>query len=315
MRKKKKFVIYYRREKFLPDPFADFGEKRDVHYALFIAGHKKGYDMFLSSGVDSYKNRLTFTKNLFFDGKKFVSFKGNIIADAILDRSAGLYFPKENISSKVLNEISFKKLCADKFATYKYLGELVAKTFLIKNQKDFQKNIKNFSNNELVVFKPVDGMQGKGIVIDVASNVRKVELEDGQKYILQKFVDTSAGIEGIVEGLHDLRVVIVGGEIVWCHVRRPKVGTYLANVALGGSIEEIEINRIPSYILDAVHKIQNMIDNKYNMPLYSIDFGVSDKTPYVFELNDQIGFPRASMKNKDFFIDNIIKSLERLSNC
>lgn len=315
MREKKKFVVYYRKEKFPPDPFADFGEKRDVHYALFVAGYKKGHDMFISSGSDSYKNGLTFAKNLLFDGEKFVPFEGNIVADAVLDRSAGMYFPKEDISSKVLNGISFKKLCADKFATYKYLGELVAKTYLIENQEDFQKNLKNFSNDELVVFKPVDGMQGKGIIIDVASNVRKVKLEDGQKYILQKFVDTSDGIEGIVEGFHDLRVVIVEGEIVWCHVRKPKAGTYLANVALGGSIEEIEINRIPPYIIDAVHKIQNMIDNKYNMPLYSIDFGVCGKIPYVFELNDQIGFPRISMKGKDFFIDNIIKSLERLSNC
>jgi glutathione synthase/RimK-type ligase-like ATP-grasp enzyme len=156
-------------------------------------------------------------------------------------------------------------------------------------------------------------MQGKGIIIDVANNMKKTKLKDDQKYILQKFIDTSAGIEGIVDGLHDLRVVIVEGEIVWCHVRRPKAGTYLANVALGGSIEEVEINRIPSYIIDAVHKIQSMIDNKYNMPLYSIDFGISSKTPYVFELNDQIGFPKVSMKNKDLFISNIIKSLERLS--
>jgi len=41
MREKKKFVVYYKKEKFLPDPFADFGEKRDVHYALFIAGIKR----------------------------------------------------------------------------------------------------------------------------------------------------------------------------------------------------------------------------------------------------------------------------------
>jgi glutathione synthase/RimK-type ligase-like ATP-grasp enzyme len=311
--RKKNFVVYYRKKKFAPDPFFDFGEKRDVYYDFFALGHKKGYNMFLSSGDKKFRKGLKFFRNLIFDGKKFVHFRGKITADAVLDRSGSLSFPSKKIGTKVLNPIEFKTLCADKFATFKYLGKLMADSYLIKNKKDLKENIKHFSEDELVVLKPVGGMQGKGIVVSKASKIIKKNLRSNKEYVLQKFVDTSKGITGIVGGLHDLRVVIVGGKIVWCHVRQPKKGTYLANVALGGSIKEIRIDEIPSYVLKAVRKIQKLIDKKYNFPLYSIDFGVSGKKPFVFELNDQIGFPRKDMKNKNRFIESIMKSLERLS--
>lgn len=158
-------------------------------------------------------------------------------------------------------------------------------------------------------------MCGKGIIIDFPSNMGSVELDPTKKYVLQEFVDTSKGIPSITSGHHDIRIIIVNGKITLTHVRTPQKGSFLANVAQGGSIREILPEDIPDFIKDIAKNIQSIIDTNFNFPLYSIDFGVQDqRTPFVFELNDQIGFPRENMRQHTDFIDGLLDSLERLAS-
>jgi len=97
------------------------------------------------------------------------------------------------------------------------------------------------------------------------------------------------------------------------HVRTPKKGSFLANVAQGGKIKEIPLEKLPKKVITAVRKTQKRIDRKYNFPIYSIDFGLQKDRPYIFELNDQIGFPRATMRSHKKFIEGLLVSLEKLS--
>jgi hypothetical protein len=46
--------------------------------------------------------------------------------------------------------------------------------------------------------------------------------------------------------------------------------------------------------------------------IYSIDIGVEDEKPYLFELNDQIGFPAKNMPTVDKFIDKLLNQLESI---
>lgn len=308
----KNFIVYYRKEKSPPDPFLAFGKKRNVYHSLFLAGFQRKHAMFISSGEDAYLGNGRFKNLLQYDGEKFIPYVGEIMADAIFDRSGGMKFPSDELDGKVLNMISFKKLCSDKFATFECIGEWMAQTYLIDNSKKLKECLKNFSDDDIIVLKPIDGMQGKNILIQAVSDFMNIELKKG-KYVLQEFVDTSCGIEGVVSGRHDLRVIIVNGKTVLCHVRTPKEGGYLANVALGGSIAEVPLKKIPSAVVDVVKSIQQIIDVKFNIPVYSVDFGVSNGRPYIFEINDQIGFPDDSMENRDKFINGIIDSLERIS--
>jgi glutathione synthase/RimK-type ligase-like ATP-grasp enzyme len=154
-------------------------------------------------------------------------------------------------------------------------------------------------------------MCGQGIIIDYPENIAQADIQDDQEYILQEFVDTSGGIPGVIAGHHDLRVVIASGEIVLSHVRTPKEGSLLANVAQGGSIKEVAVKDIPESIITVVKKIQALIDKRFDYPLYSIDLGIQHKeTAFVFELNDQIGFPSEDMSAKKEFLDKILDSLE-----
>jgi glutathione synthase/RimK-type ligase-like ATP-grasp enzyme len=309
--RKRKIVLYFSKKRETLDPFAGFGKKHSVYYELFKKGEEDGLEMYFSSGKDAYLGDFTFKNILKYEEGRFFAYEGNIKADAIYDRSASDVFPTKEISSKVLNGKAFKDLCWDKNKTYDFIGEFMPKSLKISNSAELISGLAKFEENELVVLKPAAGLGGRGIFIDYPKNLINKKIE--KDTVLQKFVDTSGGIEGIALGMHDLRVVIIWGEIVLTHIREPKKGSYLANVSQGGSIKEVELNKIPKSILEKVYLIKNKIDKEFDNPIYAIDFGVISGEPFVFELNDQIGFPLPEMKNKDRFIAGLVKSLIRLA--
>lgn len=309
--KKPSIVIYFGKEKNPTDPFHDFGIKRKVYYELFQYGLKSDMEMYISSGRCAYKGNLIFENLLKFENGSFTKHSGSIAADAVYDRSGGLEFPPEDISHKVLNGASFKKLCADKNASYAILSAFMPKSLQVRTSDEMREALSTFPPNALAVLKPENDFGGKGIFIDYPEKLHGISIT--RSYVLQEFIDTSGGIDGIVNGPHDLRIVIVEGDAILAHVRTPREGSLLANVAQGGSLHEVSLNAIPHYIMESVHKIQNIIDSKYNKPLYSIDFGIMDKKAYVFELNDQIGFPSEVMHSRVHFLHSIIASLKRLS--
>lgn len=304
--------MYFHKRKLKKDPFSTFGTKRSVYHEFFKRGTLRGFDMFIASGKENYAEPLTFKNSYRYNERFFEPCAETVRADAVFDRSGGMCFPPENIGHKVLNNIYFKKLCNNKNETYELIGELMPKSAKIRNRNDLAKNLEIFPPSALVVLKPAKGMCGRGIVIERREKIARESLESGHEYVLQEFVDTSSGIPGIVGGPHDLRIVIANGEIVLSHVRAPKKGSLLANVAQGGSIKEVPIKDIPKVILDVVKKVQSQIDEKFDCPLYSVDLGVQNKKEvFVFELNDQIGFPSEQMGARGKFLDNILASLER----
>lgn len=305
--------MYFKKERPGKDPFLNFGKKRKVYHYFFQKGKSLGFDMFLASGKKTYLSELKFRNPAFFNGKDFIVQKNVISADGIYDRSGGMDFPPKRIGKKVLNCSEFKILCNDKNAMYILLGKFMPKSFEINSQKKLQENLENFNDSSLIVLKPAKGLGGKGIVIAKKNVIKNVLLEKKKTYVLQEFADTSCGIKGITKEKHDLRVVIVEGKIVLSHVRIPKKGSYLANAAQGGKIKEVPLDKIPKEVKNITKKIQKIIDKKFDFPLYSIDFGITPKGPRIFELNDQIGFPRDSMKNYKKFINTLLKSIQRIS--
>lgn len=305
-------MMYFHKRKLGKDPFSTFGMKRSVYHDFFKRGIERGFDMYIASGKENYAESLIFCNAYRYTGEFFEPAAEALKADAVFDRSGGMFFPPENIGYKVLNDINFKRLCNNKNETQKIIGEFMPRSVKIENRPTLITQLKSFSPSVLAVLKPAKGMCGRGIVIDYPEKLAEEKIEDGREYILQEFVDTSVGIPGIITGHHDLRVVIVNGEIVLSHVRAPKEGSLLANVAQGGSIQEVLIENIPSFVIDTVKKVQSCIDEKFDYPLYSIDLGIQKESGvFVFELNDQIGFPSKQMKATGKFLDKALDSLEK----
>ena len=50
----------------------------------------------------------------------------------------------------------------------------------------------------------------------------------------------------------------------------------------------------------------------YDNPAYSLDFGIGkDGIPKIFEINDQIGFPKWEMKQRDVFLKELVYDFAR----
>lgn len=304
--------MYFHKRTLEKDPFSTFGIKKSVYHDFFRRGMDRGFDMYIASGKENYTDPLIFKGAYRYNGEFFEPVDEMIEMDAVLDRSGGMSFPTEAIGRKVLNNIHFKRLCNNKNETQKLIGKFMPRSVKVKGNKELLSQLKLFSESDRVVLKPAKGMCGRGIIIDFPSKIAKENIENDKEYILQEFVDTSRGIPGIISSYHDLRVVIVNGKITLSHVRAPQKGLLLANVAQGGSIKEVSVEDIPDFIIDMVKQIQALIDVKFDFPLYSIDLGIqSENKGFVFELNDQIGFPSEQMAARGDFLNQVLDSLEK----
>lgn len=83
----------------------------------------------------------------------------------------------------------------------------------------------------------------------------------------------------------------------------------MANAAQGGALTEIDYQKVPGKVKKIVKNISNRFYKEYDNPIFSLDFGINEKgEPKIFEINDQIGFPRWEMKNRDVFLKALVEN-------
>jgi glutathione synthase/RimK-type ligase-like ATP-grasp enzyme len=85
----------------------------------------------------------------------------------------------------------------------------------------------------------------------------------------------------------------------------------LANAAQGGNLTEVDFEIVPESIKNVVTKVSTIFSERFDNPLYSLDFGVGkDGRPYIFEINDQMGFPKWEMDKRDNFLEGLIANFK-----
>lgn len=231
--------------------------------------------------------------------------------DLVFDWTSGLEFPPKNDPGlNVMDSREFKILCADKWQMYQKLKKYMRNTFFVDRDKKSLRDILQKIEGDWVVLKPLSGLKGKGIYVGDKKSAFGFDFED-QDYIAQEFVDTSRGIPGIVGGRHDLRIVINNRKVVWCHIRIPREGTYKANVGQGGKLIEVDYKKVPESVRSIVEEISGKFYIEYDNPLFSIDFGIDGEGyPWVFEINDQIGFPMPNVIGKEIFLKELVENFK-----
>ena len=293
---------------FLGDsPLGHIGVKEPVYLRLLELCEKENWSPYVLT-KKTYKGSGIFEGSWKFNNGKFDIVTTPVKFDLVYDRSAGVKFPPAGDSSLVwVNNIAFKKLAWDKWETSKVIGEYMPQTFIVENENEI-KDVLPKIKSDWVVLKPFNGLKGIGIFIGDKSDAIKFRFaEKYHRYVAQEFVDTSNGIPGITKGKHDLRIVVVNGKVVWCHVREPVGESFLANAAQGGNLTEVDYEKVPESVKDIVEKVSKLFSEKYDNPIYSLDFGMDKEgTPKIFEINDQIGFPKWDMKNRDNFLFSLI---------
>jgi hypothetical protein len=292
-------------------PLGHIGIKKPVYLRLLELCEKEGWGAYVLTRK-TYKGDGIFDGTWEFIDGKFEIVKTPVNIDLVYDRSAGVKFPPPGDNSLVwVNNANFKVLAWDKWAAFKVVGNNMPQTLLLEDESEIPEVLKKIKS-DWVVLKPFNGLKGIGIFIGSKEEALDFKFHERyKKYIAQEFIDTSNGIAGLAPGKHDLRVVIINGEVVWSHVRSPIGESFLANAAQGGNLTEVDYEKVPSNIKDIVEKISEMFYEKYDNPVYSLDFGVGkDGRPVIFEINDQIGFPKWEMKNRDNFLFSLIENFK-----
>jgi len=287
-------------------PLSHIVTKFPVYMRLLKLMRGVGWEVYVLTRK-TYKGNGIFEGGWIFDGDKFSLTNDTLKIDLIYDRTGGVIFPLKGDNLTVVNKRNFKFLACDKFATYKAIGKYMPQTFLVEDRSQLQKILTKIKS-DWVVLKPVSGLKGIGIFVGKKSDAMNFKFNDKyNRYIAQEFVDTSHGVKNITPGKHDLRIVVINGEVVWCHVRVPAKGSLLANAAQGGNLAEVDYVKVQESVKNIVDIISKKFYKKYDNPIFSIDFGINENgVPKIFEINDQIGFPRWDMKNRDIFLNALV---------
>ena len=292
------------------DPLAHIGIKNPIYRRFLEFCTIRGWNVYVLTRK-TYKGAGIFEGSWKYKDGKFEAVKTPVKMDLVYDRTAGIKFPPEGDEGALwVNGRDFKILAWDKWVVYRVIGRYMPQTLLVEDEKDISAVVDQIKTDR-VILKPFNGLKGLGIFVGPKDEAKNFKFNPKYKrYIVQEFVDTSSGISGIAPGMHDLRVVIINGEVVWCHVREPVGGSLLANAAQGGNLTEVDYGKVPESIKNIVEKVSKEFYKKYDNPIYSLDFGVGrNRVPKIFEINDQMGFPKWEMKNRDNFLNSLVNNI------
>ncbi len=292
-------------------PFSTFPHKAGTYYALIDALLAQGCECFIAGGRKAYQGSGFFTATRRYQKTTHSwEFCGEPVeASAILDRTRWVDGFDTVFEQRAVNPLPLKMFGNNKFQMLDVFHSYTKRFFLAQSRETLLDIIKNFSSTERMVAKPVNGIKGRGIFIGTPKEILAAFPSLSEPYLIQEFIDTSHGIPGVTTTNHDIRFVVAHGEIILAALRTPKEGSLLANVAQGGSIQEIPLPSLPLPVQECAQEIKKRMDELFGPSYYSLDFGIEEGIPYLFEINDRIGFPRETMPHATSFAKGLAQTL------
>jgi glutathione synthase/RimK-type ligase-like ATP-grasp enzyme len=244
----------------------------------------------------------------------------NIKPDLIYDKTKArmeVYYKKELIEEHYpfINNLHFTRLVDDKFITSLFFDKWSKKNWLVRNKKELL-SVVDFIKSSKVVIKPLSESGGKGVLIINKKDIPKLE-PIKKSMIVQEFIDSSGGVPEVSNGTHDLRLVFVNDKIIYSYIREPKKGSYLANLAQGGSLTIVPKSKLPKTLLPII-EYANEIFETFIPRIYCIDFMFDkNKKPWIVELNSMPGL-YFTPSEKPYMLkmyEELLKVFKKKLNC
>ncbi len=283
----KRVGIFFSAPGFDDAPFDNTDYKKSYHDLAEIIA-KRGGQCIIVRGAETFLGAGAFSHGWVYEYGVFRTTDGPVQLDVIYNKGEAFQADAE---TAMVNDPHVDALCRNKERTIGQFPAFFPKSKLVTSVSDLNGALGSLSGDTLVV-KPTDGWGGHGVWVgDRGEAYQKVERYPA---LIQEFIDTSKGIPGIVDGKHDLRILIVGGKLALCYVRTPPDGSAVANLAQGGKIILVPDDKIPPEALAIAMSIDAEI-GKAGKRVYSVDMGLHDGREWkLFELNPQPGL--TSMK-------------------
>lgn len=291
----KKIAVFFRLPEPMGHPFT-IPDYWTSYSELTTVAAEHGAQLYIVRTQESYKGNGTFSNSWMIADNKLQE-TGEVTVDVIFNKGR---FQSDN-TVPVFNCQEVVDMCLDKWKMYTELKDLCPLTFLVHNYAELTEAMKNLTT-EKIVFKPQKGGEGVGVKIEEKSFFP--EHQDSLQFpaVVSEFLDTSVGVPGIVDGLHDLRLAIFDGEVLYSYYRTPPQGSFLANVSKGGRFEMIDPPRLPSEVVQIAKQIDATLTSCKHR-FYSIDFGYTKNGPKIIEMNSELGL----LPNKDHPVFKVLK--------
>jgi ribosomal protein S6--L-glutamate ligase len=214
-----------------------------------------------------------------------------------------------NKSIPMINNYNSLALTEDKFKTSFLLSQNGVPTtefyLCYRDEKDKIKDV--FNKWGRMVFKPVDGWGGVGMVLIDSSEKFDLILPflnqaDFRFFYVEKFLDYDGS---------DYRVDIVDGEIIGCYGRKAKEGDWRTNITSGGSVIKRELN-------DEIAKVALDAANITGLEIAGIDI-IYDRSREEYIVLEVNGIPAFATPEQEKFgldfndrkIDKIVELIDR----
>ena len=186
-----------------------------------------------------------------------------------------------------INNQLFTRLIDDKFTTSLIFEKWSKKNWLIKNKEELKKILPKIKTSKIVI-KPLMESGGNGVqILTKKEATKKANVQEIK--LVQEFINSSKGVPGVSTSMHDLRVVMINEKIIYAYIREPQKGSYLANLAQGGSLKIVPNENLPKTILPIVD-FANTAFASFRPRIFCIDFMFDEnKKPWIVELNSMPG--------------------------
>jgi len=274
--------IYFSGPNFDDPPFHNSDYRRAYHdLAGMLAA--RGATCVIVRGQQTFLGGGRFSRAWHFRDGAFHLSEEPVTVDVVYNK--GEAFQADDATTMV-NAPALDALCRHKQRTIEAFPEYFPRSRLVHTPGELQAGLTELQG-DTIVSKPTDSWGGHGVYVGprdgVAANIGSYPA------LVQEFIDTSAGIPGIVDGTHDLRILIIGGRVALCYVRVPPSGSAIANVAQGGNITLVAEKDIPEEALAIAKKVDEKMA-VYGRRVYSVDMGFHLQREWrLFELNPQPG--------------------------
>lgn len=298
---------------------SNWRKSRPFSNKKYMYSYEYFYDLCKKNGIQMYRASYqwyNFEKKVFshawiFEEKGGVWSKvENIKPDLIFDRTKPNLEQRLNVDNisvdfEVFNNTEFTKIIDNKLNTSLLFSKWSKKNFIVNKNDDLERIMKKIKSRKIVL-KPIDQSGGANVIIGekkyVAEKIKKEKIKINN-WIIQEFIDSSKGIPGIMKGIHDLRIVLVNDDVAYSYFRKPAEGSLLANIAQGGAMEIIPIEKIPNSIFSILERAKDIFSGFENK-LYTIDLMFDeDGKPWIVELNSMPGmyFEPGQEKTRESF--------------
>ncbi len=246
-----------------------FLEHAPMEDAFYLQGYQDlaeelGDRATLSLTKEHYLGGMRFARGWRYRGGMFVRVDTPFEADLLYNKDS-TFTPDAGV--RVLNHPDLDRLTNDKARTAALFPDLCPKSILVEKPSDLQEAIATIPGH-MIVLKPLKGYGGTGIFI----GPKEQASIETFPCLAQEFVDTSAGIPGVIDAIHDLRFILMDGIIACSFCRTPRKGSgiLLSNFALGGWLMPVPAHLRPAGALALCGRVDAALA-RFGHRIYTVD--------------------------------------------